>query len=133
MSAKNDPPEIIVLRIHLERNRRLKLEFHAALSILFTMHDVTVSDDLLSRLTLAVSEELPGEGLGGEVVTPQEPTGASKPPQPPTPGTGGVPPQPPTPGGVPPQPPTPGGVPPQPPSPGGGGASPQPPTPRGPK
>lgn len=120
MSAQNEPPEIVVLRVHLERDRRLKLEFHAALSILFRIHDVQVSDELIARLTVAVSEELPGEGLGGEVVTPQQVTGQSKPPQPPP---EGVPPQPP-PGSIPPQPP-PGSVPPQPPP--SGGIPPQPP------
>src|SRR5215212_6844410 len=54
------------LRFTLQRNNRLRLEFHAALSKLFREHEVQIEDELLASLVLAAPEELPDWEGGGE-------------------------------------------------------------------
>ena len=118
------------LRHAVQVNNRLKLELHALLSRLMREHNVTVADELLRDLILAVPSELMGgspAALRGESNTsaatigpgPQTGTGG------PGPQTGPVGPGPQLGGGtVPgPQPPGGGGTAPGPQPPGGGGSS----------
>ena len=134
MENEKVPPPIVRLRMKFDSNPRLTLEFQAAVSALLRIHDVNdLEDDLLRRLTVAVREELPGEGqeLGQRIPRQPPSSGQGTPPQPPSP-RGGTPPQPPSRGSTPPQPPSPGGgTPPQPPSPSPGGGKPPKPWPPG--
>jgi hypothetical protein len=54
--------EAAKLRLRLRVNNRLRLESLAAISRVFREFQEPITDDLLSRLTLAVPGELPGEG-----------------------------------------------------------------------
>jgi len=98
--------EAAKLRLRLRMNNRLRLETQALLSKLFREHEVPVGDELLSRLILAVPDELAAEA---EAV---RPLGMNPPPKPPTKNTAHVrkpPPKPPTKNGghnPPPKPPT---------------------------
>jgi hypothetical protein len=107
---------IASLRFTIQFNRRLQLEFRACLSKLLREYSVSVDDDLLACVVVAVPEELPGQHipLSGNAVVDQILSGSAPrtPPQPGAPGTG-TPPQP----GAPATPPQPGvprtGTPPQ--------------------
>src|SRR5262245_60168473 len=79
--------EVSRRRLLLQVNSRLRLELLAALSKTFREHGVIVSDNLLSSIVFAISDELPGESSIPAVVAAvrkQRPQ-RDQPPQPPQP------------------------------------------------
>jgi hypothetical protein len=123
MNGQEMVRRMLVLRQTFQINNRLNLEFQALLSKLLREHGVSVEDDLLRNLMLAVPDELMGGSRidPGEAYRPQS-QGTQTPSLGPQVPDGGIGPQPPD-GGIGPQPPD-GGIGPQPP---GGGIGPQPP------
>lgn len=135
MSGQEMIRRMLVLRQTFQVNNRLNLEFQALLSKLLREHGVSIEDDLLRKLMLAVPDELLGSSYRDsfEVPKPQKqqqgPRDSSLGPQPPKdaplgpqPPDGGLGPQPPG-DAIGPQPPD-GVLGPQPPD---GGLGPQPP------
>jgi hypothetical protein len=67
--------DVTTLRTSMRANGRLNLEFKAALSKLFRVHNIPISDAILAKVILAIPEEIDVSSSTVVLPTPSLPPG----------------------------------------------------------